>query len=59
MSDPLAGVSMTDALFGGLLGESCPRPGCDGRLERHPYKGSDAVICNRCAVPAVRLWGDA
>lgn len=40
-----------------LEGRSCP---CctDGTLDRAPYMGCDAVVCDRCETPVARLFSD-
>lgn len=52
-----AGTSGGDVLA--LLdAEPCPSPDCTGVLGRGTYKETDAVVCDTCAVPAARLWGE-
>lgn len=41
-----------------LVAEPCPWPECEGVLRRGEYKDTDAVVCDDCAVPAARVWGD-
>lgn len=41
-----------------LDAEPCPSPDCAGELGRGIYKDTDAVVCDTCAVPAARIWGD-
>jgi len=41
-----------------LPAEPCAIPGCGGTLERHRFKGDEAVVCSACGVPAVRVWGE-
>lgn len=38
--------------------EPCPWPECEGVLRRDEYKGTGSVVCETCAVPAARVWGD-
>lgn len=42
-----------------LVDDPCPLPRCSGTLVREAYKGTDAVVCHECAVPAVRVWSDS
>lgn len=40
-----------------LEGEDCPSDEqCSGTLKRGTYKGDEAVICEDCETPVVRLW---
>ena len=41
-----------------LDGDGCPVPDCGGTLARRPFKDSDAVVCDDCGTPALRVWGD-
>ena len=41
-----------------LDAEPCPSPDCTGDLDRGTYKDTDAVVCDVCSVPVVRLWGE-
>ncbi|WP_168216254.1 HVO_A0556 family zinc finger protein [Halorussus halobius] len=51
-------VSSDDAgepLLVALGGEDCPW--CEaGTLRRETFKGDDAVVCEDCGTPAVRVW---
>ncbi|WP_435183697.1 HVO_A0556 family zinc finger protein [Halobellus sp. EA9] len=29
---------------------------CDGDLDAGTYKGSEAILCEDCGTPAVRVW---
>lgn len=44
-------------VFGLMCATRCPRPDCDGVLERSTYKADDALVCEDCGTPAVREWG--
>ncbi|MFC7097677.1 HVO_A0556 family zinc finger protein [Halobaculum marinum] len=39
-----------------LAGDTCVQPTCDGTLDRQPFKGTDAVVCDDCGTPPVRVW---
>jgi hypothetical protein len=52
------GTSETDDILAHLAAEPCPWPECEGILRRDVYKDTDAVVCDDCAVPAARVWGD-
>lgn len=41
-----------------MAGRDCPQPACAGELVSDTYKGNDAAVCGRCAVPTVCVWGD-
>jgi hypothetical protein len=47
-----------DDILARLVTGPCPHPDCDGLLRRETYKDTDAVVCDACAVPAARIWGD-
>ena len=42
-----------------LVDEPCPLTNCSGTLMRAAFRGTEAVVCDDCAVPALRLWGDS
>ncbi|WP_436928154.1 HVO_A0556 family zinc finger protein [Halosimplex amylolyticum] len=44
--------------FRRLRGTACPRPSCDGQVRADEYKGSDALLCEACSTPILRLCGD-
>lgn len=61
MSDSRLGPAdgaRADDVLATLDAEPCPRPDCDGQLQRDEYKDSAAVVCEDCAVPAARVWGE-
>ncbi|WP_277554141.1 HVO_A0556 family zinc finger protein [Halobaculum limi] len=41
-----------------LDGDDCTLPACDGTLDRQPFKQTDAVVCDECGTPQVRVWDD-
>lgn len=41
-----------------LAREDCPVPDCGGVLVRREYKDTDALVCQDCDTPAVRVWGE-
>ena len=41
-----------------LRDSPCPLPGCDGRLVRREFKGTEAVVCPTCQTPVLRVWGE-
>lgn len=43
-------------LLGRLAERTCPAQDCEGTLERDSYKGTAAVLCRECGMPAVRTW---
>ena len=46
-------------LLARLDGADCPVPDCAGVLERRAFKGDDAVVCDDCDTPTLRVWDDA
>lgn len=62
-SDPDGGAANRDRPTGTdvlvrLDGADCTMPDCAGKLERRPFKGTDAVVCDDCDTPPVRVWDD-
>ena len=39
-----------------LRGTDCQYDECGGTLRREAFKGDEAVVCEDCGTPAVRLW---
>lgn len=37
-------------------GDPCGYAYCPGHLERTCYKGDEALVCDRCEAPAIRVW---
>lgn len=37
-------------------GDPCGYADCSGQLERTTYKGNDALVCDACETPALRVW---
>lgn len=45
-----------DPLVEQLRGTVCQYGNCAGTLRHATFKGDEAVVCERCGTPAVRLW---
>ena len=39
-----------------LCGTDCQYGDCGGSLRHETFKGDEAVVCEECGTPAVRLW---
>lgn len=46
---------VTEPLLAALAGDDCRWCGT-GTLAREEFKGDDAVVCDACGTPAVRVW---
>ncbi|MFC4550066.1 MULTISPECIES: HVO_A0556 family zinc finger protein [Halorussus] len=46
---------MSEDLLGVLVGDEC-RWCATGTLAREEFKSDDAVVCENCGTPAVRVW---
>lgn len=37
-------------------GEECVIPNCPGRIIPQEFKGKEAMVCDECDTPVVRIW---
>jgi hypothetical protein len=54
--DVMAASTTTEMLFEKLDDANCQWDGCEGTLGRATFKGDDALVCQTCGTPAVRVW---
>lgn len=57
MSSQSEGLTGRD-LLQRLRATACPRPDCDGQVRENEYKGTEALVCESCSTPTLRLWGE-
>lgn len=52
----MGSLQRTETLVRRLRGTDCQYDDCPGTLRHATFKGDEAVVCEDCGTPAVRLW---
>jgi hypothetical protein len=51
----ISSQNTSESVLAALVGDECSWC-ASGTLARETFKGDDAVVCENCGTPAVRVW---